>query len=107
MRFIVDAQLPESVVSWLNRQRFAATHVDDLGLAGATDDELWQRAIRDNAVLVTRVQGFVQRRLREPGPRVVWVGVADIRGWGIVDKLSQALPQLTETPRADIVELVD
>lgn len=107
MRFIVDAQLPEAVVAWLNRQRFAAIHVQDMGLGDATDDALWQRALAEDAVLVTRVQALAKRRMREPGPRIVWVGVSDVRGWDVIDKLSQALPQLTERPRADIVELVD
>ena len=37
MIFLVDAQLPPALASWLTQQGHTAQHVDDLGLSNAED----------------------------------------------------------------------
>jgi predicted nuclease of predicted toxin-antitoxin system len=42
--FLIDAQLPPALASWLIQQGHAAQHVDDLGLRNADDIVIWNHA---------------------------------------------------------------
>jgi len=41
MRFVVDAQLPPALARWLAGCGHRAEHVDDVGLASASDSDVW------------------------------------------------------------------
>lgn len=64
MRFLIDAQLPPALARWLRDRGHEADHVSDLGMAGASDDEIADRAERSGAVLVSKDEDF--RALRLP-----------------------------------------
>lgn len=53
VRFLLDENLPESLVQALAQCFPKALHVRTLGLAGATDLLLWDRAIAESCVFVT------------------------------------------------------
>lgn len=74
MRFLVDAQLPPALASWLNGQGHSASHVFDLDLARADDRAIWNQAIEMGAVIVTKDEDFAVRKVLEKvGPSIVWV----------------------------------
>jgi predicted nuclease of predicted toxin-antitoxin system len=58
MRFLVDADLPRSAAAVLTAAGHVASHVIDVGLAAATDREIFDAAQADQAVLVTRDLDF-------------------------------------------------
>ncbi len=59
----------------------------DRGLADAIDAEVWQHSLATDAVLVTKDEDFVNRRLVTcSGPQIVWVRLGNTRnrqllGW--------------------------
>lgn len=53
MKFLVDEMFGPAVASHLTDQGHDATHVRDLGLAGCTDDEIFDRAASEDRVVVT------------------------------------------------------
>lgn len=63
MNFLIDAQLPPALCSWLREREHQATHVHELGMSAATDDEIAARAEVDGAVLVSKDEDFVTLRL--------------------------------------------
>lgn len=63
MKFLVDAQLPPALCGWLHQRGHDAEHVTALGLGAASDAAVVARAIQDEAILVTKDEGFVVLRL--------------------------------------------
>lgn len=58
MRFLVDANLSPRVARTLTNRGFDSTHVADVGLLAADDEAIFQRAARDNAVIITADSDF-------------------------------------------------
>jgi predicted nuclease of predicted toxin-antitoxin system len=52
--FLIDAQLPPALASWLIQQGLTAQHVDDLGLRTADDVAVWNHASASGAVVITK-----------------------------------------------------
>ena len=74
MNFLVDAQLPPALASWIISQGHQATHVFDLGLQTADDPVIWERARNDRAVIISKDEDFVDRWLLSDKPvALVWV----------------------------------
>lgn len=63
MNFLIDAQLPPALCLWLRERGHEAAHVSELGLTGATDAEIADRAEAEGLVLVTKDEDFVTLRL--------------------------------------------
>lgn len=58
MKLLIDANLSPRVAAELRQHHFDATHVVDLGLATASDSEIFDRAVQDNYVVVTSDSDF-------------------------------------------------
>ena len=78
LRFLVDAQLPPELARWLEKKGHLAQHVFDLDMVTADDDEIWAKAVIDQATLVTKDGDFtvLRQRLRS-GPAVVWLRIGN------------------------------
>ncbi len=63
MKFIIDAQLPPGLAAWLRERGYEADHVADLGMVGASDIAIANRAASADAVLVTKDEDFLALRL--------------------------------------------
>jgi predicted nuclease of predicted toxin-antitoxin system len=57
----------------------SADHVFDCGRATASDDAIRTYAAKIGAVVVTRDEDFVVRRVLQEGPAVVWVRIGSTR----------------------------
>ena len=88
MDLLVDAQLPPALARWLTAQGERAQHVIHLGLAKASDDEIWRRAGELGAAIVTKDEDFVLRaQLQGHGPPVVWVRYGNVRKTELLRRL--------------------
>lgn len=87
MRFLIDAQLPPSLAAILRANSHDAVHLFDVAPANADDAAIWQRAISDQRVIVTKDEDFASRsKLGPGGPQVVWLRVgncskAELHAW--------------------------
>jgi len=80
MRFLVDAQPPPALARWLVERGCEAEHVFDLGLAGADDRTIWEHAVLQGFVIVTKDEDFALRRaLEATGPAIVWIRTGNTR----------------------------
>ena len=79
MRFLVDAQLPLALARQIETLGHSADHVFDCGLATASDEAIRAYAAKIGAVIVTKDEDFVIRRVLQQGPAVVWVRIGNTR----------------------------
>ncbi len=85
-RFLVDAQLPPVLADMLRARGYPAEHITDIGPADATDQQLWQHALENNAAIITKDEDFANMvTLGLPGPTVVWVRVGNTRRAALID----------------------
>lgn len=109
MRFLIDAQLPPRLARWLGDLGHNASHVAELGLVSATDQEIWDTAIERGAVLVTKDQDFaIARTAASEGPSVIWVRLGNTDNDTLIARFVQALDAIeAAVGRGDaVVELV-
>ena len=95
MHVWVDAQLPPRLAQWLAaRFSVTASHVSDLGLLTATDDEIFERARAADVVVLTKDLDFVQLlERRGPPPRVVWLTVGNLTNEDLLRILEYRWPR--------------
>lgn len=63
MKFLVDAQLPLGLCVGLVARGHEATHVFEIGLGGATDTEIVDWAIANDATIISKDEDFLALRL--------------------------------------------
>lgn len=74
MNFLIDAQLPPALARWITSQGHHATHVLELGLQAADDGPIWEHARKENSVVVSKDEDFVDRWLLSDKPvALVWI----------------------------------
>lgn len=79
MRFIVDAQLPPALASWLSHRGHEAVACRDIGMRDADDRTIWERAKRDGAVIVTKDEDFAALSASdEEGSQILWVRTGNL-----------------------------
>lgn len=84
----------------LTKSGQAAEHVTDIGPADMPDRELWQYAITNDAVLITKDEDFAALLvMRGASPVIVWIRIPNTR--------RQALLAWFEPLIDTIVELVE
>lgn len=79
MNFLVDEQLPPALAVWLRSQGYQATHIHDLGLGAAGDNDIWEVCLRDETIIITKDRDFALRRAVTNGPRIVWVRLGNMK----------------------------
>lgn len=63
MKFLIDAQLPLALTSWLQHQGYAASHVAELGMVVAPDVDLADHAEATGAIIISKDADFITLRL--------------------------------------------
>lgn len=95
MKFLVDNQLPRALAQLLVSRGHEASHVLDLGLDAATDSQIWNYAIENAFILITKDEDF-SYRASQPNARVqvVWVRRGNCRRAALLSAFDSVLPQL-------------
>lgn len=98
MRFLVDAQLPPALARHLISIGHEAEHVGDVGLLGASDERIWERANAIGAVLVTKDEDFVTMRAlsKHGGPAVIWVRIGNTAKRVLIARFDVAFANIVE-----------
>jgi len=69
IRFLIDAQLPKQLKTWLLQRSFEAIHTDDLPNGSHTSDtEIADRAIVEDSVLITKDSDFLKLKILRNRP---------------------------------------
>src|SRR5438132_11226569 len=74
VNFLVDAQLPPALARWIRSQGHQAEHVFDLGFHRADDPVIWEYALNQSAVIISKDEDFVDHWLLSDRPvPLVWI----------------------------------
>ena len=75
MKFLVDAQLPPQLCTWLSRKKSVARHVSELQYGVTTPDEkIWEIAKKQNEIIITKDKDFPERALVSPSaPQIIHI----------------------------------
>lgn len=97
MRFVVDAQLPPALARWLTACGHQAEHVDDVGLASASDSDVWRHALACGAVIVTKDEDFsIRRGLASSGPQIVWIRLGNTTRAALLAWMEGVMPHVID-----------
>ena len=78
MIFLVDAQLPPTIATWISEQGHAAHAVRDIGMRDSPDAEIWNWAQENSAIIVTKDEDFaILASLHSPPPQILWVRIGN------------------------------
>ena len=95
MKFLVDAQLPIRFVGWLKQYGHDAVHTLDLPLGNRTpDSDVVACAIRDNRIVVTKDDDFVQTFLLTGQPPLLFVSTGNISNAELERLLQRNMPAI-------------
>ncbi len=99
MHFLVDAQLPPALADVIRELGHDASHVADLGLLSANDGLIWERALADQLVIVSKDEDFPFRVAQAAhSPRVVWLRIGNLRKHALLelfrDRFSSIIAEL-------------
>ena len=97
MKFLVDNQLPAALARFIEAKGCQAVHVLDIGLAEASDVEIFQRAELDGYILVSKDEDFLHLVLK-PGTSagLFWVRIGNCRKHHMLEVFERAWPRLVE-----------
>jgi predicted nuclease of predicted toxin-antitoxin system len=95
VKILIDAQLPPGLKLTLVEAGHEAHHVVDVGLRDADDSQVWEYAVREGIVILTKDEDFAARRLREPhGPSIVWLRVGNCSRAALIRWLTPLLASI-------------
>jgi predicted nuclease of predicted toxin-antitoxin system len=73
VNFLIDSQLPPALAKWISAQGHKAIHVADLGMLADDNSKIWQRAKKENAIII-KDEDFTDRwLLNDEGVALVWI----------------------------------
>ena len=93
MKFLIDQQLPPALARFLQSEGHDAEHVRELGLKEADDKIIWNRAISNGQVVVSKDEDFWYLAM-SPGStgRLVWVRIGNCRKNALLETFRNKLP---------------
>jgi predicted nuclease of predicted toxin-antitoxin system len=100
VRFIIDAQLPPVLARELTAAGYPSQAVRELDLREADDELIWNHAVAQQLVIITKDEDFARRVWQtSEGPSVVWLRMGNCSNRALLELL---MPMLT-----DIVERIN
>ena len=97
MTFLIDAQLPPALATWLIQQGHTAQHVDDLDLRNGDDIAIWNHASESGVIIITKDEDFAERITRTTtGPVIVWLRIGNATNRVLIQWLSPRWEELVD-----------
>lgn len=88
LRLLFDENLSPRLVEWLAESFPGSLHLDDVGLMGRSDGDVWNYARDFGFVLVSKDNDFRQLSfLQGAPPKVVWLRIGNAPTKAVVDLL--------------------
>jgi predicted nuclease of predicted toxin-antitoxin system len=95
VKFLVDNQLPASLVHFLVERGFHAEHVLDLKMDEADDRAIWQYASVNQLTVISKDEDFTYlATLPNATTQLVWVRLGNCRNADLFEAFATVLPQL-------------
>jgi predicted nuclease of predicted toxin-antitoxin system len=95
VRLLFDENLSPRLVQTLEPEYPGSAHVRTLGLRGATDEAIWERARQEGYAIISKDNDFRQLSfLHDAPPKVIWLSVGNAG--------TEAILRLLRSRRAEI-----
>jgi len=86
MRYIIDAQLPPSLARMIVSLGGEAKHVLELDMLEASDSVIWDLALSEGYVIITKDEDFAKRlKQSKVAPPIVWLRVGNVGRKALLD----------------------
>ena len=97
MKFLVDNQLPMALARWLQNHGFDTAHVLDLGLDAAQDIAIWERAVAEGRIVVSKDEDFFHLANR-PGDSgcLLWARFGNCRTPALIARFENSWPGIEQ-----------
>jgi len=89
VNFLIDHQLPPALVGFFRERGCESRHVLELGMASASDDEIFQYARANGQIIVSKDEDFFYLCRFEPEVALLWVRLGNCRTSMLLASLSQ------------------
>ena len=77
-RFLVDAQLPPALARKIAGMGHAAEHLLDVDMLESSDSRIWDYALANSSVIVTKDEDFaIRASVSKASPSIVWVRIGN------------------------------
>jgi predicted nuclease of predicted toxin-antitoxin system len=90
MRFLIDAQLPPALARALSETGHDAEHVLDIDLHESDDSTIWDYAIEQSAVILTKDEDFPHRLNQNPqkAPTIIWLRMGNTSRHVLLERIN-------------------
>jgi predicted nuclease of predicted toxin-antitoxin system len=90
MKFLIDAQLPRTLARWLRGRGCDAIHVLEIEAGQFDDRKIWDIALREERILVSKDEDFfiLATRPHNTG-RLLWLRMGNCRTTDLISSLNQ------------------
>ena len=108
MKFLVDNQLPAALARFLTSRGADCQHVLDVGLADATDSKIWEHAMRNDCVVISKDEDFLYLvNAPEAKGRFIWIRFGNCRTKALLTAIESLWPKVEARLKAGdrIIEL--
>ena len=98
MRFLINTQLPKVLARRLKESGHACEHVLDHGLGQSSDNTIWNFALENEFVILSKDDDFAEWILSgRPRPRVVWRRIGNCTNDELLGWLAPVWPRVIES----------
>lgn len=95
MKLLLDENLSQRLVALIDDLYPESRHVEDCGLASASDDEVWLFAAERGFDIVSKDSDFAERSaLQGSPPKVIWLRTGNCTSDLALGALRSAFPQI-------------
>ena len=97
MRFLVDNHLPATLSRWLTAKGCNSTHVQDIGLDAAKDTPIWEHAVAEKRIVVSKDEDFFHLANRQGDTgSLLWVRLGNCRTPVLVARFEIEWPRIEQ-----------
>ncbi len=109
MKYLVDAQLPPALARFLTSKGEDVIHVLDVEMMESSDGMIWDYALQDNRIIITKDEDFQMRAsVSTDFPIIIWVRIGNCTRKALLtffDKKWEKIKSELETG-AQLIELI-
>lgn len=110
MKFLVDNQLPSTLSRCLVKLGYDSVHVLDVGVDSATDKQIWDYAVREGYVIISKDEDFCELQLTQrKRVSVIWVRLGNCRTSYLCGMFERYMENIVDRLFGDecLIELID
>ena len=109
MRFLGDMRVDVRIVKWLCENRYDATHLRDQGLHRMPNGEIFDKAIRENRILITFDLDFgeIAALTENRKASVILFRLKNTRTADVIERLASAIEAFEEALEKGAIVIVE